>query len=166
MISEISKRICTSVLTTYNLYPHKRKSSDYIWALLIFKNTGGGVLIYRGGYMKKGTYQKRPTAHLRPEEDPARRSLYDKNKKIILATQNICGICGQPVDKSLKYPHPFSPTVDHIIPCNKGGSDELDNLQLAHRRCNRLKSDKMPEEKSDIKDANKNLPQSVNWRTF
>lgn len=116
--------------------------------------------------MKKGTYQKRPTAHLRPEEDPARRSLYDKNKKIILVTQNICGICGQPVDKSLKYPHPFSPTVDHIIPCNKGGSDELDNLQLAHRRCNRLKSDKMPEEKSDIKDANKNLPQSVNWRTF
>lgn len=116
--------------------------------------------------MSRGAYQKRPIAHIRPEDDPARRALFDKNKKIILATQNICGICGQPVDKSLKYPHPLSATVDHIIPCNKGGSDDLENLQLAHRRCNRLKSDKLPEEKPDKKDSNINFFQSVNWRTF
>ena len=116
--------------------------------------------------MQRGAYQNRPTAHQRPEADPARRAVFENNKKIILATQSICGICGQPVDKSLKYPHPMSPTVDHIIPCDKGGADDLDNLQLAHRKCNRMKSDKMPEEKPQTKDPNRDLPQSQNWRTF
>ena len=116
--------------------------------------------------MSRGAYQKRPTSHIRPEGDPARRAVFDKNKKIILATQSICGICGMPVDKSLKYPHPMSPTVDHIIPCNKGGGDDLDNLQLAHRKCNRMKSDNMPEATPAANDPNRKLPQSVNWRTF
>lgn len=116
--------------------------------------------------MSRGAYQNRPTAHLRPESDPARRAVFEHNKKIILATQSVCGICGQPIDKTLKYPHPLSPTVDHIIPCNRGGSDDLDNLQIAHRKCNRLKSDKMPEEKTIVKKNNNELPQSVNWRTY
>lgn len=116
--------------------------------------------------MPRGAYKNRPTAHQRPERDPARRSVFDNNKKIILATQSICGICGQPVDKSLKYPHPLSPTVDHIIPCAKGGSDDLDNLQLAHRKCNRDKSDKLPENNVKVTDPNHRLPQSANWRTF
>ena len=85
--------------------------------------------------MTQGAYKNRPTSLARPEADPARRAVFDKNKKIILATQSICGICGMPVDKSLKYPHPMSPSVDHIIPCARGGSDDLDNLQLAHRKC-------------------------------
>lgn len=116
--------------------------------------------------MPRGSYLNRPTSKMRPEHDPARSAVFKKNKKIILATQSICGICGQPVDKSLKYPHPMSPTVDHIIPCDKGGSDDLDNLQLAHRKCNRMKSDRMPEEKTKTKDPNRDLPQSQNWRTF
>ena len=116
--------------------------------------------------MPRGAYLNRPTSQLRPEHDPARSQVFKKNKKIILATQSICGICGQPVDKSIKYPDPLSPTVDHIIPCAKGGSDELDNLQLAHRKCNRLKSDQMPEEAPKKAENNRNLPQSVNWRTF
>ena len=117
--------------------------------------------------MNRGAYQNRPTAHQRPEADPARRAIFENNKKIILATQSICGICGQPVDKSLKYPHPMSPTVDHIIPCNRGGSDDLENLQLAHRKCNRMKSDKLPDDNiPKSKKDNNELPQSVNWRTF
>ena len=67
-----------------------------------------------------------------------------KNKKIILRTQNICGICGQPVDMSLKYPDPMSKTVDHITPIAKGGHpSDLANLQLAHRWCNRWKGDRL-----------------------
>lgn len=116
--------------------------------------------------MAQGSYKNRPTGLMRPERDPARRALFDHNKKIILATQSICGICGKPVDKTLKYPHPMSPTVDHIIPCNRGGSDDLENLQLAHRSCNRQKSDKIIEAPEKPQDPNHDLPQSVNWRTF
>lgn len=74
------------------------------------------------------------------------RGAFEKNKKKILMTQDTCGICGRPVDKHLKYPHPLSPTVDHIIPVNKGGHpSDIGNLQLAHWTCNRQKSDKLPQ---------------------
>ena len=112
----------------------------HLVALVFEKKTQGGSKLPREGQtMPRGAYMNRPTSQQRPEHDPARSVVFKKNKKIILATQSICGICGQPVDKSLKFPHPMSPTVDHIIPCAKGGSDDLDNLQLAHRACNRMK---------------------------
>ncbi len=37
-------------------------------------------------------------------------------------------------------------TVDHIIPVAKGGTDDLENLVAACRRCNFSKQDKMPDE--------------------
>lgn len=91
--------------------------------------------------------------------------IFENNKKIILATQSVCAICGLPIDKSLKSPHPMSPSVDHIIPISKGGdATAIDNLQLAHRTCNRMKSDKLIRP-IDPKNENKHLPQSRNWRT-
>ena len=130
------------------------------------KNRGGVKNTQREEKMPRGSYLNRPTSQLRPETDPARSQVFKKNKKIILATQSICGICGLPVDKSVKYPDPMSPTVDHIIPCAKGGSDDLDNLQLAHRKCNRDKSDQMPSSNPKKVENNRDLPQSANWRTF
>ena len=35
--------------------------------------------------------------------------------------------------------------VDHVVPLARGGADELDNKQAAHRSCNRAKSDHMPD---------------------
>ena len=120
-----------------------------------------------GGYQKMipGQLKNRPTYSNRPEENAAVRSQWEHNKKIILATQSICGICGKPVDKSLKYPDPMSPTVDHIIPVSKNGDPvALDNLQIAHRYCNRMKSDKMPTApKPD--ETKKKFICSANWRT-
>lgn len=120
--------------------------------------------------MPQGVKKKRPTYSNRPEKNTALRSMWEHNKKIILATQSICGICGQPVDKTLKYPDPMSPTVDHIIPVSKcGDPTALDNLQLAHRYCNRMKSDKLPFDDDRRQQSNKkdslSLPQSANWRT-
>lgn len=100
----------------------------------------------------------------------AERAQYESNRKRILATQWVCGICGRPVDKTLRFPHPMSATVDHIIPVDKGGAlSDMDNLQLAHFSCNRQKSDKLAEKKS-FGDAptlvsNRLLPQSCDWRT-
>ena len=80
----------------------------------------------------------------RSDREKGNRGAYENARKKILATQKICGICGKPVDFNYKYPHPLSPTVDHIIPIAKGGHpSDLDNLQLAHRCCNREKSDKL-----------------------
>lgn len=57
-----------------------------------------------------------------------------------------CGICGEAVDPSLRYPDPKSASVDHIKPLNKGGEDTRNNVQLAHLGCNAAKGDKYVEE--------------------
>lgn len=81
---------------------------------------------------------------MRSDRQAGNRAAYEKARLKILKTQTICGICGKPVDFSLKYPHPLSATVDHIIPVSKGGHpSDINNLQLAHRCCNREKSDKL-----------------------
>ena len=105
---------------------------------------------------------------MRPERQGSHRANYERNKKRILATQNICGICGKPVDKSLKYPHPMSPTIDHIIPVAKGGHpSSLSNLQLSHMGCNRQKSDKLFKNPTEPKVlGNRNLPQSLSWTEY
>lgn len=102
------------------------------------------------------------------------RTAFEKNRKIILKTQTVCGICGQPVDFSYAYPHPLSPTVDHIIPVSKGGHPSaLENLQLAHRWCNRQKSDKffdlnLQKEKmgKSTEINNDDLPWHLDWTTY
>ena len=115
-----------------------------------------------------GAYARKPTRphRTRVDMDPSNRKLFEHNKKIILATQSVCAICGKPVDKAIKYPDPMSPTVDHIIPLAKNGDPvSLDNLQLAHRYCNRMKSDKIIKERK-VEDPNRNLPLTTNWATF
>lgn len=56
----------------------------------------------------------------------------------------VCQMCFQPVDPSLKFPHPMSATWDHIIPLSKGGPHTRENLRLAHWRENFIKGNKMP----------------------
>ena len=112
-----------------------------------------------------------PGLHVRPDQQGTHRAAFERNKKRIYATQDVCGICGRPVDKKLKYPHPMSPCIDHIIPIAKGGHPSaIENLQLAHWSCNRQKSDKMS---VDIESANKGdilsnriLPLSTDWSAY
>lgn len=56
-----------------------------------------------------------------------------------------CHICKEPIDLELARTHRFGLTVDHVIPVNKGGTDDMANLRPAHWICNVKKSDKMPE---------------------
>ena len=108
----------------------------------------------------------------RPDRDGVHRKQFDRAKKKIYATQTICGICGKPVDFQKKYPHPMSPSIDHIIPVAKGGHpSDPDNLQLAHWTCNRQKSDKLVERRvvpSDMQQvvSNRMLPHSIDWKNF
>lgn len=104
----------------------------------------------------------------RPDQDGTHRLAFERNKKKIFATQEVCGICGKPVDFSYKYPHPLSACIDHIIPIAKGGHpSDMDNLQLAHWTCNRQKSDKLvrgkgPQKSTEIL-SNRVLPHSIDW---
>lgn len=102
---------------------------------------------------------------MRADHKGPHRSTYAKNKKTILKSQDVCGICGRLVDKTLKYPNPMCATVDHIIPLNKGGHpSDLENLQLAHLFCNRQKSDKVFDQREvDYKPI---LLQSRDWKRF
>ena len=45
-------------------------------------------------------------------------------EKLIEENGNICCICGRQFDES------NIPTIDHIIPISRSGTDEIDNLQL------------------------------------
>ena len=109
-------------------------------------------------------------ANLRADQFGPHRQAYARNKKAIMATQNTCGICGQPVDMSLKVGDPMAPCVDHIVPIAKGGHPSaMENLQLAHWACNRQKSDKLfrnQEAKAPKVLGNRVLPLSMDWREY
>lgn len=108
----------------------------------------------------------------RPDQDGTHRAAFDRAKKKIYATQTVCGICGKPVDFSLKYPAPLSPCIDHIIPISRGGHpSDMANLQLAHWCCNRQKGDKVGRPQAGDGSAAqavpaRALPQSRDWAAY
>lgn len=111
-----------------------------------------------------------PAKNLRPDHNGTQRPQFESNKKKIYATQTVCGICGKPVDFRLKFPHPLSPCIDHIIPVSKGGHpSDIANLQLAHMTCNRDKSDKLTANKTVSEGitlvSNRMLPLTFDWKS-
>lgn len=114
-----------------------------------------------------GAYARCPLGKkTRTDREAGKSGLFVANRKIVLSSQSVCGICGKPVDKSLKYPDPMSATVDHIIPVSLNGDPvSLDNLQLAHRCCNLAKGNKVIQTHKAV-DENRKLPLSQDWRTF
>lgn len=54
-----------------------------------------------------------------------RRQVYDK-------CGGSCGICGKPVDYDTF-------TIDHITPLSRGGTNDIENLQVACKECNMIK---------------------------
>ena len=57
----------------------------------------------------------------------------DRHRQAIAATRAACHICGQPIDYTLRSPHPDSFEIDHVIPLTRGGADALSNVRAAHR---------------------------------
>lgn len=60
-----------------------------------------------------------------------RKIIYDKN-------HGLCAICGKPVAYN-------NFTIDHWKPLAEGGTNELDNLKVAHKACNEMKGSFQPE---------------------
>lgn len=47
-----------------------------------------------------------------------------------------CYLCEEQVDRSLTWPHPLSPSLEHVVPLSRGGAHSFDNVRLAHLTCN------------------------------
>lgn len=70
----------------------------------------------------------------------------------------LCGICGNPINRRLRYPAWKCATIDHVVPiCQAlaGGwpihlIHTYENVQAAHRRCNELKSGSLDQMDSDL----------------
>ncbi len=72
-----------------------------------------------------------------------RGAIWQRLRQQVLATEDACGICHQPVDKAVRYPDPWSPAVDHIVPTSRGGDPyDRGNLRLAHARCNNARGNR------------------------
>lgn len=78
-------------------------------------------------------------------------------EKLIQRDEGICKICGRQVDTEDYYYTDEGyfiagdnyPSIDHIIPLAKGGTHTWNNVQLAHRHCNSIKSDKIMEQEEE-----------------
>jgi 5-methylcytosine-specific restriction endonuclease McrA len=80
-----------------------------------------------------------------------RKAMVDKDISLqALARRDgdVCYLCGEPVDWSdiedrgyCKVAGEYYPSIDHVVPLAAGGKHSWDNVRLAHRRCNSLKSD-------------------------
>lgn len=104
----------------------------------------------------------------RPDQHGWAEATYRKARKKIFATQSVCAICGRPVNFDLRFPDPWSPTVDHIVPLSKGGNPaDIANMQLAHLQCNRVKASKtnlLPAARASI--GNRDLPLSLDYAAY
>ncbi len=56
--------------------------------------------------------------------------------EVLMHSGCVCQLCGESVSLVVKWPHPMSPSIDHIVPVSHGGTDDLDNLRLTHLTCN------------------------------
>lgn len=61
------------------------------------------------------------------------------DKQIFERDGHICQLCGNRINMKLKFPDPYSSSIDHIIPVSKGGADAPINIQASHLGCNILK---------------------------
>ena len=54
----------------------------------------------------------------------------------------ICQLCMEPIDMTVAWPDPLSPSIDHVVPLSKGGDHSYANCQAAHLGCNCAKGAK------------------------
>lgn len=123
------------------------------------------------------TEARRAAERRRTDRIAGHRQAYEDAKKVVLATQDICYLCGKPVDKTIKDPYsPLHAEVDHVIPISKlpPGQEylayDISNLAVVHRCCNRKKGSALIEEKANHKldevISNRVLPQSMDWTSY
>jgi len=67
---------------------------------------------------------------------------WKKVRATVIREEDVCWLCHKPVDKDLKWPDKQCAVVDHIVPFVDGGTDDRENLHMAHNSCNLKKGKK------------------------
>lgn len=55
-----------------------------------------------------------------------------------------CHLCGKRIDLRLSGLHPMGLNIEHLVPVSDGGTNDLDNLHIAHRKCNVMRGNQGP----------------------
>jgi hypothetical protein len=71
-----------------------------------------------------------------------------------------CHLCGGPIEDAHDAPDEFRPSLDHLTPRSKGGSDYPSNIRLAHETCNRGRRDRSIEEYRELLAKGKTVAQA------
>lgn len=79
--------------------------------------------------------QERDRHYRNQKTQPFKNRLYWRDK-------GLCGICHQPIDTALTYPHPMSFSIDHIIPRSVKPDHTFNNLRSTHLKCNMERGNK------------------------
>ena len=74
---------------------------------------------------------------------PAEEKWRLRKYRMWIEQQGKCGICTEELEHEMIY-NTNLVNEDHYIPKSRGGSRGRHNMQLAHKRCNDLKKDAMP----------------------
>lgn len=83
-------------------------------------------------YRTSSTIPKKPIE--KPSSVIVTQTAYEKRRfAIYRAYEGICWLCNLHVSRN-----DFS--IDHVIPRSKGGTNAIDNLRVAHKVCNSIKS--------------------------
>lgn len=125
------------------------------------------VTVIRGGWWCAGNCVEcgQPfvsSATVKTCSDPCRESFYKRKRahmplrhsvrKAVYARDGmVCQICFEPTDPTASPISDWYPSLDHIIPRSKGGGHTVDNLRVAHRWCNSVRSDERYYQDSDLR---------------
>lgn len=66
---------------------------------------------------------------------------YEDRRSIYVRDAWTCQICREPTSRRYSASDPWSPTLDHVVPRSRGGSDDPTNLRLSHLWCNSVRGD-------------------------
>lgn len=102
----------------------------------------GDCLVCSEPFLSPGLASRYCSRECRAEARSSRSWISFEDRRAIYVRDGwVCQICGEGTSRRFTAGDPWSPTLDHIVPRSRGGSDDAQNLRLAHSWCNSVRGD-------------------------